>query len=95
MKKQLCHLAICGILLLALASVPAAAQIYLGARGGWTNQDAKAGEIEFDRDSTFFYGAQLGIKFFAFALEGQFYHADHTLFAETSMEDLEQPMDYN
>jgi len=86
-------LMICGVLLLAFASVPASAQFYLGARGGWTSQNAKAGEIEFDRDSQFFYGAQIGVQFSLFAIEGQFYHADHNLLSET--EDLEQAMDYN
>lgn len=95
MKKSFFHLMVCGVLLLAFASVPAKAGFYLGARGGVTNQNAKAGEIEFDRDSKFFYGAQAGFKFLGFAIEGQFYHADHTLMGGTSNEDLEQPMDYN
>lgn len=84
---------ICGVLLLAFASVPAKAGFYLGARGGLTNQNAKVGEIEFDRDSTFFYGAQAGFKFLGLAIEGQFYHADHDLLSD--VESLEQPMDYN
>jgi hypothetical protein len=82
-----------GAFILAFASVPARAGFYLGARGGVTNQNAKAGEIEFDRDSTFFYGAQAGFKFSGFAIEGQFYHADHTLLSEA--ESLEQAVDYN
>src|SRR4030043_821605 len=94
MKKSLFHLMICGFLLMAFASVPANAQFYLGIRGGLSNQNAKAGELKFDRNSAFLYGAQAGIKFLGLAVEGQFYRADHNLLAETFPADVEQEMDY-
>jgi hypothetical protein len=93
MKKNLCLLAVCGLLVLTAVSVPAEAQFYLGARGGLSNENAKAGEVKFDRNSAFLYGAQVGIKFLGFAIEGQFYHADHNLLGGTP--NLEQEVDYN
>ena len=92
-KKIICS-AVCGALLLAFASVPAGAQFYLGVRGGLSNQDAKAGEIDFDSSSAFLYGGQVGIKFLGFAAEGQFYRSDHDLLAETFSGDAGQEMDY-
>jgi len=94
MKKYLVRLTICGVFLVAAASVPADAQFYLGVRGGLSNQNAKAGELKFDRNSTFLYGAQAGIKFLGLGVEGQFYRADHNLLAETLPVDVEQEMDY-
>jgi len=94
MKKNLLSLTICGIFLLAAASIPAKAQFYLGVRGGLSNQNAKSGELEFDRNSAVLYGAQAGIKFLGLAVEGQFYRADHNFLAETLPEDVEQDMDY-
>ena len=94
MKKSFFHLMICGFLLMAFASVPANAQFYLGVRGGLSNQNAKAGEIDFNSSSAFLYGAQVGVKFLGFAVEGQFYRADHNLLAETLPADVEQEMDY-
>jgi len=93
MKKTLRHLTICG-LLLAAASIPARAQFYLGVRGGLSNENAERGELKFDRNSAFLYGAQAGIKFLGLAVEGQFYRADHNLLAETFPTDVEQEMDY-
>jgi len=94
MKKTLSHLIICGVFLATAASVPANAQFYLGVRGGLSNQNAKAGELKFDRNSAFLYGAQAGIKFLGLAVEGQFYRADHNLLAETFPTNVEQEMDY-
>lgn len=93
MKKCL-SLTICGVLLLAVATIPAHGVFYLGVRGGLSNQNAKAGEIEFNRNSAFLYGAQVGFKFLGLAIEGQFYRADHNLLSETSPTDVEQEMDY-
>jgi opacity protein-like surface antigen len=59
-----------------------------------SNQNVKAGEIQFDKDSAVLYGVQAGIKFLGLAVEGQFYRADHTLLAEDFPRDVEQEMDY-
>jgi len=94
MKKNLFILPICGLFLLTAFSAPANAQFYLGVRGGLSNQNAKAGEIKFDRDSAFLYGAQAGFKFLGLGIEGQFYRADHDLLAGSPSPATEQKMDY-
>jgi opacity protein-like surface antigen len=98
MKKNMLLIVVCGLFLLTAVSVPANAQFYLGVRGGLSNENAKAGEVKFDRNSAFLYGAQVGIKFMGFAIEGQYYHSDHDLLGgESGQLDLEIPlqMDYD
>lgn len=96
MKRKTLRFAVFIGLGLIFVAMPAKAQFYLGVRGGLSNQNVKADEIQFDKDSTFLYGAQVGIKFLGLALEGQFYRADHNLLGETSaMIDVEQEMVYN
>lgn len=96
MKRHACFCAVCGVFILIFGSLPASAQFYLGVRGGFSNQNVKAGELPFEKDSTFLYGAQVGIKFLGLAVEGQFYRADHNLLGETpAMTEVEQEMDYN
>jgi hypothetical protein len=92
--KKCISLTICGLLLSAVAAVPARAQFYLGVRGGLSNQNAKVGELDFDSSSAFLYGGQAGIKFLGLAIEGQFYRADHDLPGDAQPDDVEQPMDY-
>ncbi|MGB7297483.1 MAG: porin family protein [Candidatus Aminicenantales bacterium] len=94
MKKKVIRSTVLGVLFLALASVPAGAQFYLGVRGGLSNQNVQKGQIKFDRNSAFLYGAQAGIKFLGLAVEGQFYRADHDLLAEALPADVELEMDY-
>jgi len=54
----------------------------LGIQSGLSSQDASLGKIHFDKDSAFLYGAQVGLRFLSFAVEGQFYRADHTLLSD-------------
>ncbi len=95
MKRKLLGILALVIFSLAFVSVPARAQFYLGIRGGLSNQDARAGQIKFDKDSAILYGAQAGVKFLGLAVEGQFYRANHNLMGETAaMTEVEQEMDY-
>lgn len=94
MKKKTLKLTICIFLLLGLGFIPAHAQFYLGARGGLSNQNAEAGDLEFNRNSAFLYGVQTGIKFLGLAVEGQFYRADHDFLSENLPSDVEQEMGY-
>ena len=90
MTMRLKRSIVCLGLLAAAVSIPAQAQFYLGVRGGLSNQNAKAGELKFDKDSAVLYVAQVGIKFLGLAVEGQFYRADHNLLAEDFPQDVEQ-----
>jgi hypothetical protein len=95
MKRHACFCGVCGVLILIFGSLPASAQFYLGVRGGLSNQNVNAGEWSFDKNSTFLYGAQVGIKFLGLAVEGQFYRADHNLLGESpAMTEVDQEMDY-
>ena len=94
MTMRLKRSIVCLGLLAAAVSIPAQAQFYLGVWGGLSNQNAKAGELKFEKDSAVLYGAQVGIKFLGLAVEGQFYRADHNLLAEDFPQDVEQEMDY-
>jgi len=94
MRMNTSRTIVCLVLLAAAVSIPAQAQFYLGVRGGLSNQNAKAGELKFDRNSAVLYGAQAGIKFLGLAVEGQFYRANHNLLAEDLPQDVEQEMDY-
>ncbi|OGD21863.1 MAG: hypothetical protein A2W03_10765 [Candidatus Aminicenantes bacterium RBG_16_63_16] len=72
----------------AVSAAPARGQLYVGVRGGLSSQDVtqKGGlsDIKFDKDSAFLYGGQIGLKFFALAVEGEFYRADHSLMSGDS-----------
>ena len=95
MKKKVFGLAAWGVFWLTFASAPAGAQFYLGIRAGLSNQDARADQIKFDKNSAVLYGAQAGIRFLSLAIEGQFYRADHNLVGENpAMVEVEQEMDY-
>ncbi len=95
MTKYVSRCAVFSILLFGFALVPADAQFYLGVRGGLSNQSAQVGQIKFDKDSTFLYGGQVGIKFLGLAVEGQIYRADHNLLRGTgATAEVEQKMDY-
>jgi hypothetical protein len=90
------------VLLLAAWAAPAQAGFYIGVRGGLSNQNPSAsgspGKIEFDRNSAFLYGAQVGFKFSALAVEGEYYRADHGLLRESSIvgsDNISPEMDYH
>ncbi len=95
MKRALFHVAVCSALFLAFAPAPAGAQFYFGGRGGLSNHDVQSGQIKFNKNSAFLYGAQVGVKFLGLAVEGQFYRADHNLLAEIDTPgEIGQKMDY-
>jgi len=69
---------------LAVTAAPARGQFYVGVRGGASNENASRtggalGKIDFDSSSAFLYGAQIGFKLSAVAVEGEIYRADHNL----------------
>jgi opacity protein-like surface antigen len=82
MKKRHLVVTLSFLTLFVLAHAPAQAGFYVGARAGRSSQNVKAGEIEFNRDSSFLYGGQVGFKLFSFAVEGEFYRADHSLLTD-------------
>jgi len=86
MRNKMLRTLLCGLIILAAAVVPARAGFYIGLQGGLSNQNASLkeppSELKFDKDSSFLYGAQVGLRVLSFAVEGQFYRADHNLLSD-------------
>jgi len=78
-KKRGLRISLCLFSLFALAYAPGQAGFYIGARGGLSRQNVRAGEIKFDQDSSFLYGGQVGFRLLSLAVEGEFYRAGHNL----------------
>jgi hypothetical protein len=102
-RKKYWALAFAAALGAAILAAPAHAGFYIGARGGLSNQNpslsGSLGKIEFDRNSAFLYGVQVGFKFSALAVEGEYYRADHGLLHESSLQggsdNISTEMDYH
>ena len=86
--------ALCGVLLLAVAGLPAEAGFYIGARGGMSNQNVSSGDIHFDKNSAFLCGVQAGFKFLGVAVEGEYYRAGHDLLSPDSRSAREMSYNY-
>ncbi|UCE40939.1 MAG: porin family protein [Candidatus Aminicenantes bacterium] len=52
---------------------------FIGVQGGWSMQKPSFEEVKFDSDSSFLYGARVGVKFMMFAIEANFFQAAHNL----------------
>ncbi len=52
---------------------------FIGIQGGWSMQKPSLEEVTFDSDSSFLYGARIGLKFMMFAVEANYFQAAHNL----------------
>ena len=52
---------------------------FIGVQGGWSMQKPSFEEMKFDSDSSFLYGARIGVKFMMIAIEANFFQAAHNL----------------
>jgi opacity protein-like surface antigen len=52
---------------------------FIGIQGGWSMQKPSLEEVKFDSDSSFLYGARIGVKFMIFAVEANYFQAAHNL----------------
>jgi opacity protein-like surface antigen len=52
---------------------------FIGVQGGWSMQKPSFEEVDFDSDSSFLYGARIGVKFMMFAIEANYFQAAHNL----------------
>lgn len=82
MNKRVMGQGLCLVLSIFAATMPARAGFYLGIQSGLSNQKASLSKISFNKDSALLYGAQVGLRFLSFAIEAQFYRADHTLLSD-------------
>jgi opacity protein-like surface antigen len=53
--------------------------VFIGFQGGWSMQKPSLEEVNFDSDSSFLYGARIGVKFMMFAVEANYFQAAHNL----------------
>lgn len=83
MRRLLTSLIIMGGIIIGFSSpVNAQTGFYLGLLGGYSTQKPSLPDFEFDRDTSFVYGARLGVKFMMIAVEGVFFQASHSLTTE-------------
>jgi opacity protein-like surface antigen len=65
-----------------VAGLEAKSGFFIGLQGGWSMQKPSLEEVKFDSDSSFLYGARIGVKFMMFAIEANFFQAAHNLVAK-------------
>ncbi|MBM3285643.1 MAG: porin family protein [Candidatus Aminicenantes bacterium] len=82
MNQRFLGMSLCALFFLLTAALPARGGFYIGVQSGLSNQKVSAGKIAFDKDSSFLYGAQAGLRFLSLAVEGQFYRAAHSLLSD-------------
>lgn len=58
--------------------------LFIGVQGGWSMQKPSLGEVSFDSDSSFLYGARIGVKVLMFAVEANYFRTSHDLVLEGS-----------
>jgi opacity protein-like surface antigen len=68
-----------GFCFVITAGASAKSGFFIGLQGGWSMQKPNLEEVNFDSDSTFMYGARVGVKFMMFAVEANYYQAAHNL----------------
>lgn len=52
---------------------------FIGVQGGWSMQKPSLEEAKFDSNSSFLFGARIGVKFMMFAIEANYFQAAHNL----------------
>ena len=95
MVKKYFLMAFCLAVLMAISAAPGRADFYVGAQAGLSNENVKVGQVKFDEDSAFLYGGQVGFRLSSFAIEGQFYRAQHDLQTDSmNPSEASQHLDY-
>lgn len=79
MKRRLILLGILIVFLFGSGDLFGDGMFFIGVQGGWSQQNIDVGDIDFDRDTTFLYGARAGIRILTFVIDGNFYQAAHNI----------------
>lgn len=79
MKKRFVISSIVILCLFGCGNLFGDGMFFIGIQGGWSQQNIDIGDIEFDRDTTFFYGARAGVRVLMLVVEGNFYQAAHNI----------------
>jgi opacity protein-like surface antigen len=65
--------------MILVSGAAAKSGFFIGFQGGWSMQKPSFEEVKFDSDSSFMYGARIGVKFMMIAVEANFFQAAHNL----------------
>jgi opacity protein-like surface antigen len=65
--------------LILASGASAKSGFFIGVHGGWSMQKPSLEEVKFDSDSSFLYGARIGVKFMMIAIEANYSQAAHNL----------------
>jgi opacity protein-like surface antigen len=76
MYRLLILILFCSVL---VSGATAKSGFFIGVQGGWSMQKPNFEEVNFDSDSSFLYGARIGVKFMMFAVEANYFQAAHNL----------------
>ena len=80
MKRRAFRFFVLVVFCVILASgATAKSGFFIGVQGGWSMQKPSFEEVKFNSDSSFLYGARVGVKFMMFAVEANFFQAAHNL----------------
>lgn len=80
MRKKAIRFFILMVFCFCLVSGAAAKNgFFIGVQGGWSMQKPSLEEVKFDSDSSFLYGARIGVKFMMFAIEANYFQTAHNL----------------
>jgi len=79
MKKRMIVILAIAFSLLSASHVHANNGVFLGLQAGYSAQRPSLSDIEFNTNTTFLYGARVGIKFFMMSLEANYFQAAHNL----------------
>ena len=78
MKKIMISGLVVAFLLVSASSLQAQ-KLYIGVLLGYSAQDLEVPNLEFDQDTSLFYGGQIGLNFMMFAVEAQYVRSDYEI----------------
>lgn len=80
MREKILKMAVLTALGALLASgAYAQGGFFIGIQGGWSSQKPGLKGVEFNSNTTFLYGARVGVKFMMLAIEANYFQAAHNL----------------
>jgi hypothetical protein len=81
MKRQFVIFGILIVCLFGSSNVFGDGMFFIGLQGGWSQQNIDIRDVEFDKDTSFLYGARVGVRILTLVVEGNFYQAAHNIVA--------------
>jgi opacity protein-like surface antigen len=79
MKRKIVVLGVLVVCLFGGSNLFGDGMFFIGLQGGWSQQGIDIRDIEFDKDTTFLYGARAGLRILMFVFEGNYYQAAHNI----------------